>query len=233
MWWLILGAAAAVILLLLIILLFSKLTVYFNFYHGQDNDHISIKFRAWLGLIRYNIQVPLIKIDDDSPSIVVEEKVEAGREEEKKQEDRKKFTPEDFLNSIKDAEELIRNVFGLHTIIRRFLKKVAIRDIEWHTLAGIGDAAHTAVLAGIIWSAKGSLVGILSHYMRMRDMPVLSVTPHFQAAVSQTRFSCMFQFRIGQAMLAGIKLIKYWKGGMPDFRTKPLSVLSDNKTKSV
>ncbi|MGD6841026.1 DUF2953 domain-containing protein [Bacillus infantis] len=233
MWWVILGAAAAVILLLLIILLFSKLTVFFNFYHGQDNDHISIKFRAWFGLIRYNIQVPLIKIDDNSPSIVVEEKLEAGQKEEKKQEDRKKFTPEDFLDSLKDAEELIRHVFGLHIIIRRFLKKVAIRDIEWHTLAGIGDAAHTAVLAGVIWSAKGSLIGFLSHYMRMRDMPVLSVTPHFQAAVSQTRFSCMFQFRIGQAMLAGIKLIKYWKGGMPDFRTKPLSVLSDNKTKSV
>ncbi|MEN8701306.1 DUF2953 domain-containing protein [Bacillus infantis] len=233
MWWVILGAAAAVILLLLIILLFSKLTVFFNFYHGQDNDHISIKFRAWFGLIRYNIQVPLIKIDDDSPSIVVEEKVEAGQKEEKKQEDRKKFTPEDFLDSLKDAEELIRHVFGLHTIIRRFFRKVAIRDIEWHTLAGIGDAAHTAVLAGIIWSAKGSMIGLLSHYMRMREMPVLSVTPHFQAAVSQTRFSCMFQFRIGQAMLAGIKLIKYWKGGMPDFRTKPLSVLSDNKTKSV
>jgi hypothetical protein len=233
MWWVILGAAAAIILLLLIILLLSKLTVLFSFYHGQDNDHVSIKFRAWFGLIRYNIQVPLIKIDDDSPSLVVEEKVEAGPKEEKKQEDRKKFTPEDFLDGLKDAEELIRHVFGLHSIIRGFLRKVAVRRIEWHTLAGIGDAAHTAVLAGAIWSAKGGLIGILSHYMRMMDMPILSVTPHFQAAVSQTRFSCMFQFRIGQAMLAGIKLIKYWKGGMPDFRTKPLSVLSDNKTKSV
>jgi hypothetical protein len=233
MWWLILAAAAAVILLLLIIFIFSKLTVFFNFYHGQDNDHVSIKFRVWFGLIRYNIQVPLIKIDDDSPSLVVEEKVESGPKEEKKQEDRKKITPDAFLDSLKDAEELVRHIFGLHSIIRRFLRKVAVRDIEWHTLAGIGDAAHTAVLAGAIWSVKGGLIGILSHYMKLKDMPNLSVTPHFQAAVSQTRFSCMFQFRIGQAMLAGIKLIKYWKGGMPDFRTKPLSVLSDNKTKSV
>jgi hypothetical protein len=43
----------------------------------------------------------------------------------------------------------------------------------------------------------------------------------------------MIQFRIGQAMLAGLKLIKFWKGGRPDFKTKPLSVLSEKKPKSL
>ncbi len=48
-------------------------------------------------------------------------------------------------------------------------------------------------------------------------MPNLSVTPHFQFAILQTQLTCIFQFRIGHAILAGLKLIKFWKGGRPQF----------------
>jgi hypothetical protein len=65
----------------------------------------------------------------------------------------------------------------------------------------------------------------------MKVMPNLSVTPHFQAAVIQSRLSCIFQFRIGHAILAGLKLIKFWKGGKP--RLKRKSDYPDEKTKSV
>jgi hypothetical protein len=62
-------------------------------------------------------------------------------------------------------------------------------------------------------------------------MPQLTVTPHFQAAVIHTELTCMFQFRIGHAILAGLKLIKFWKGGKP--RLKRKSDFQEEKTKSV
>ena len=57
-------------------------------------------------------------------------------------------------------------------------------------------------------------------------MPNISVQPQFQMAISQTSFKCMLQFRIGHAIIAGIKLLKFWKGGRPHFKSKSLSGLS-------
>ena len=87
--------------------------------------------------------------------------------------------------------------------------------------------------AGALWTAKGSLVGFISSFMRLKKMPVLTVTPDFQAAVAETSIKCMFRFRIGNAIFAVIKLYKLWKGGKAYFRTKPLSIFSKEKTKTV
>ncbi|MEW8986888.1 MAG: DUF2953 domain-containing protein, partial [Bacillus sp. (in: firmicutes)] len=134
---------------------------------------------------------------------------------------------------IKDLETLIKHVVSMHKIIRNFLRKVSINDIQWHSVVGVGDAATTGTLTGALWSVKGSLLGLLSLYMRIKEMPKLSISPSFLRPVSETHFQCMIQFRIGYAMLAGIKLVKYWKGGRPKFQSNHLKIFSKDKSKSV
>lgn len=207
--------------------------MFIHFYHGQDDDHLRIKFKALFGLIQYKLEIPVIQIDNDSPTVVVKTKKEPGAKEQVKDEETSKYTPKEILNSFKDYETLIKHVVGLHRIVRKFLKKVTITDIKWDSVIGVGDAAYTGMITGACWAAKGSLIGVLSNYMRMRNLPHITVTPHFQMPISQTTFTCMIQFRIGHAMLAGIKLIKFWKGGRPNFKTKPLSTLSNEKSKSI
>jgi hypothetical protein len=87
-------------------------------------------------------------------------------------------------------------------------------------MIGIGDAVYTGVAAGALWSIKGSIIGLLSNYLRMKEMPKLMVQPNFQQMITSTDLSCMFQFRIGYAILAGLKLVKWWKGGLPHFKEK-------------
>ncbi|HYK72697.1 MAG TPA: DUF2953 domain-containing protein [Pseudoneobacillus sp.] len=222
--WLII--ALIILLILIITIIWTKLTIILDFYHGNDNDHLKLEFKIWFGLIKYKKDIPLIKIDDDSPSIVYEEKTKMGKEEKTSKEDIKQITENDILRSLRDAKRLLKHVVKLHAIIRHFLTKVKVKKLEWHSVIGFGDAAHTGMLTGAVWAIKGSMVGIISHYMKLIDMPRMTVTPYFQQTVTQTRFRCMFQFRIGQAMLAGIKLIKFWKGGRPHFESKSLSVLS-------
>jgi hypothetical protein len=220
-------------LLLIIVIVMTKISIHFQYYHARDNDHLKLKFRAWFGLIRYTLDVPLIKIDDDSPTIVVKEKVQKGAQEKQIQEDTKQYSADDLQNGINDWKKLLTHVFKLHKIIRMFLKKVSIKNLEWHSVIGIGDAAHTGMITGALWAAKGSLIGLISHYILLKEMPKIIITPHFQQVVSQTRLTCIIQFRVGHAMLAGVKLVKFWKGGLPHFKTKPLSVLSQDKTNQV
>ena len=105
--------------------------------------------------------------------------------------------------------------------------------MEWHSVIGVGNAALTGTLTGALWSVKGGVLGVISNYMRLKDMPNLSITPSFQKAYSQTQLSCMIQFRIGYAMVAGLKLVKFWKGGKPKFKTKPLSFISKDKSNTL
>ncbi|MBS4191626.1 DUF2953 domain-containing protein [Bacillus sp. FJAT-49705] len=222
--------ALLILILLFIILIITKLKILLHYTHINDNDHLKIEFKAWFGLIKYKIEMPLIKIDEDSPTIVVKQK--KGKESDSIK-DTKQYSANYMLDSMHDMRELLHIVVSLNRIIKKFLRKVTIHTLEWHTTIGIGDAAYTGMLTGAFWAVKGSIVGVVSHFMRLKSFPDITITPQFQVAVSQTTISCMIYFRIGHAMFAGIKLMKYWKGGRARFRTKPLAALSNNKTKSV
>jgi hypothetical protein len=220
-----------IIILLFLLIIFSKLTIHLNYYHHNDNDELTVQFRIWLGLIRYTINVPLIKIDDNSPSIVVKGNTQMGDSFKNESSIETQVKKDDIISKINGANELLKHVVNLNLIVSKFLKRIIIKHFEWHTLVGVGDAAHTGIITGALWTLKGSLIGMLSNFFRLKEMPVLSVTPHFQLAIIQTRITCIFQFRIGYAILAGLKLIKFWKGGRPNLKMN--SDYSKEKTKTV
>ena len=223
-----------IFLLLIGILIVTKVKVLINIHHSQDDDHIKLKFSAWLGLLRYTINVPLIKIDEHSPSIVVKEEGQSNIPNDKKTKKTKKFSTEEILKSFEDTKTIIEHVVGLHKIVRKFLNTITITKLNWHTIFGIGDAAHTGILVGVGWSLKGSLLGVISHYMKLETKPIISITPAFQSLFSDTKLECMIHFRLGHAMLAGIRLVKFWRGGKPIFKTAPLSKLPGvNSDKSI
>lgn len=212
-------------LLLLVLLCFLKLTIHIRYYHKKDNDDLKIEVRALFGLIKYKKTIPLIKIDNDSPTLVMEEETEIKGKKDTTEET-KQYSPSDLLNFLSNSKELLNHVVQFHRIVRSFLAKLTIRNIEWSSIVGLGDAAHTGMVSGAIWAVKGSIIGIISNYMKLLDMPKINIYPHFQGVASETLFSCMIQFRIGHAMMAGIKLVKYWKDGFPKYKTNETSIPS-------
>ncbi|WP_243386046.1 DUF2953 domain-containing protein [Bacillus kexueae] len=219
-----------VIVVGIIILLFtSKLKITFDFLHDGDNDHIKIKFRTLIGLVRYTIDIPLIKVDKENQSIVLKEKKGAGSEGKQQSKDRTKISPQDILDSLHDVNELARHVIGLHAIVRQFMRKVQIKRFEWHTHFGVGDAAHTGMLIGVAWSLKGLVLQCLTRYMKLTDSPRITVTPDFYRMVSNTSLQCMISFRLGHAILAGLRFIKHWVGGKPTLRKRSIPLLTKNE----
>ncbi len=231
-WWVwTLLILAALLLLLLVIIFITKLTITVSLYHGNDNDHFKVMLRAWYGILKYTIDIPMVKVDDDGPNVVLEEKKKAGDagSYSKEKEEKKKVTPSEFMNSLKDTKTLLVHVRSLHRIIRHFMKKVKMDDVIWHTKIGTGDAAATGSFTGAIWGLKGSIISLMSGYIRLQSMPDLQVVPDFQQAIIQTRFSCIIQFRIGNAILVGFKILRFWRGGRAAFKTRPLSTISGEK----
>lgn len=226
--WLVL--AIIILLSLFILFLCTKLTIFVYYYHHKDDDHITIEFRAWFGLIRYRKVIPLIKVSDQTAGIIVKEKSDKGQNQREENNERN-FTATEVLNSLKNYREILEHVIHLNKIMRRFCKKVAIKQFEWHSVIGVGDAAHTGTASGILWAVKGSIIGLLSHYLSMKTIPKITVQPRFQQIITQTNLSCMIQFRIGHAIVAGLKIVKLWKGGKPLLRTN--TITSNVKPKSI
>jgi hypothetical protein len=74
-------------------------------------------------------------------------------------------------------------------------------------------------------------MGLLSEYFSFKEMPQIMVHPNFNQMMTSTDLSCMFQFRTGHAMLAGLKLVKFWKGGKPSL--KSTTIVNNEKSKSL
>jgi hypothetical protein len=224
--------ALIIIILFILLIIFSKLTIRLNYFHHNDNDELKIQFRIWFGLIRYTMNVPLIKIDDNSPSIVIKGNTQMGDTSENEPPTiEEQITKDSIVSQLTNAKEIMQHVVNMNVIVSKFIKRIVIKHFEWHSLVGVGDAAHTGIITGALWTLKGSVVGMLSNFLRLKEMPVLSVTPHFQMAIIQTRITCIIQFRIGYAILAGLKLIKFWKGGRPNLKMD--TAYSKEKTKTV
>ncbi|NRG44756.1 DUF2953 domain-containing protein [Bacillus sp. CRN 9] len=218
-----------ILLILLIIIAFSKLHVTLHYFHQAKQHHLQLQFKLWK-FIKYKVDIPLIELSEEKPAVKFTEKSSSigGMSDEKTEE----FTADDLLNSIKNMNEVITHVASFYHIVRHFLSKITIKQLRWHTIVGVGDAALTGMLTGAFWAVKGSILGVISHYMKLRTSPDIVIAPQFQFAVTQTSFICIFHFRIGHAMLAGIKLIKFWKGGKAHFKSMHLSVLSNDKSKT-
>jgi hypothetical protein len=221
-----------IILAILFLIIISKLKVLVQINHSPKNQDIKIRLSTWFGLFRYTIHIPLLKLDDDSPSVVVKHEEKSNLKKENVKDKKKKFTPKEIIQAIQDAGSILEHVVNFHKIIKKFLQKVSITKIEWDTVFGIGDAAQTGIFVGVGWSVKGCILGIVSQYMNLKAQPKISITPLFQQLYSETKIECIFHFRVGNAMLAGIRLVKYWKGGLPKFKSSPLSMLSGSNSKN-
>ncbi|WP_078555495.1 DUF2953 domain-containing protein [Bacillus alkalicellulosilyticus] len=200
-------AALVLLLIFFLILVVTKITIHITYYHHGVDDELVVRMQAWK-IITYTMKLPLIKIDDDSASVIVEEEHGVGEADSKK---KLKITPEYLVEKFRQLKEFLQHIVGFHKIVRKFLRKVSVRDIKWNSQIGIHDAALTGFLSGMIWSVKGGIIGIISNYFRLLEKPKLSITPNFQRKVTRTDFSCIISFRLGHAIIAGLLIVRHWK----------------------
>ncbi|MFC0298784.1 DUF2953 domain-containing protein [Geobacillus jurassicus] len=222
-------AVIATVVLLLLLVAWMKVSVTVVFRHMKDDDECKIVVRTLFGLLRYTVRIPLIKLDMDSdaPGVAFLQKkgVEGTRGKEEK---KGKLTVKKIADLFRELKRFLEQVVDLHEIMKQFYRHVTIMQWEWKTTIGTGDAASTGLLAGLGWSLKYMIIGAASRYMNMKTTPVVAIVPAYDRAASETAFLCMIQFRIGHAMVAGLRVIKHWRGRRLPKR-KPLAAKQANE----
>ncbi len=217
--WMILWTALILFILFFSMLVFVTIRIKIMYKHDEDDDLLEI--RLYLAFIKvYTYKAPLIKIDEETAAIVLKEKHKSTTHKKKRQ----IITVQKMIKNIESFRDMLQKIFDFYGIMRRFLAKVSISDFKWHTEIGVGEAAHSAQLAGFIWGLKGSCIGFLSRYVKIKQLPSLNVQPDFQHLRSRIFLSCMISFRAGHAIIAGFMLLKQWKR-----KPKAMKVHSMNK----
>ena len=219
----------AILIAVLLLLIFTKIRVHFSYKRVQKDDLIHMKMTAWFGLLHYTLKIPVIKKDDESASLIVEK--ETGMKNEPKKESTEKVTTDELLNALSDMRTLLHHIVGLHRIIRNFLGEIQVKEFGWHSVVGTKNAAQTGILTGNCWALKGTIIGLLTTYLNFRVMPTYTITPDFYRKQVKTSITCILEFRIGQAILTGIKLLRYWKGGKVSFKSKTLAKFTGDSNK--
>ncbi|WLD92376.1 DUF2953 domain-containing protein [Alkalihalobacillus sp. AL-G] len=218
MYW-ILGIALF-LLVIFIIVLISKVRVSVLYAHELGRDNVLIKAQFMKGLIRYSWQLPLDQSESDEKEVHLPVKTNKGILNQDKNSDQDVTVEADtLLHKIEDAKGLIDSVYNLGKIVRRFFKKVSVEKFIWESKIGTGDAASTGLFSGLFWTMKTSTVGFLSFTTTFVAPPTIEVLPFFQEKILNTRFVCIFSFRLGQVIFAAFQVVKNWKGRERHVRT--------------
>lgn len=99
------------------------------------------------------------------------------------------------------------HVHHLHQWSRDVLRRFHVERLSWHTAIGTGDAAETGVLTGLAWGVKSTVVGVAGAYVQWERPPQIRVDPVFHEPRLETDLQCIVRFRIGHAIVAGIRLL--------------------------
>ncbi|WP_042345343.1 DUF2953 domain-containing protein [Bacillus massiliigorillae] len=219
-----------ILIVLLICILLSKITIRVHYYHGNDNDQLKVIIKALFGIVSKKIDVPVIKVQKDSTSVVIKERTESNTNKEK---EKKRINIEDIMNSFHDTREMIQHVKDAYPILKKFFKKVGVHQFQWQSAIGTKDAALTAKITGVIWGIKGIVQACVYKYLSVQCQPSYQVTPYFNRGLSATEFRCILSVRIGYAILTAFKLIRHWRGGKLHLKSSTFQKQNNQTNKTV
>ncbi|MEB3102774.1 DUF2953 domain-containing protein [Ferviditalea candida] len=216
MYWIV---SLGLLAVLIVLIWMSRITIKLFFSREQDNDRLYADFRGLFGLARFRFEVPAIRFKNLQKGVRLQNESawHAGKETMSEEKGKQRINREKIIRYYREFKMLADHVFDLHGWIKDVLVKVKCTSLRWQTFIGLEDAADTAVTAGLIWGLKASILGFASKYFCMKETPEFAVIPQFTQFRFSTELQCIFEFRLGVAIQAGLILlvrIMKVKGGL-------------------
>ncbi|MHB8062964.1 MAG: DUF2953 domain-containing protein [Ruminiclostridium sp.] len=123
------------------------------------------------------------------------------------------------VRKVKDIKQIRVNLLILHKF---FKKNLILKDFKLFVKEGTGDACHTAILYGVIWSLTGLIPKIIFTEYKVKNKEI-KIEADFKQKVWKVNFDCIFSLKIVNIIFMCIELIRYYlknrKGGDADVRS--------------
>lgn len=196
-------------LFLVICLLPIQIVIHYE--RNSEKDHVEIRFSTLFGLIRYSVEFPIVNLvmtSNKQVQIQAKAKSDVG-DKTRKQRPWVTLAVEQIRKVFEIQQSMVEKLHNFMPHLRNLSKTFHIQQLKWETELGIGDAALTGTAAGLAWSVKGTVIGMLSHIFTLQTQPMMRVIPAFHQTIFATRVDCIIRFWLGQAIFEGIKMVIY------------------------
>ncbi len=192
-----------------IVLLRLRIKASVEYLRNENDDNLSISFYTMKGIFRYKYEVPMVDIGISGLKFRLVK--EQGGNGEPIGVRREKMKPtgifEKYAMIRKYCQENndficdLRNYLGKRLIMYQFSLKVE---------EGTGNASHTGIICGLLWSVSGIITSFLSNNFKNYEKFV-SIKPNFNKSVFNVDLKCIFRMRIAHiiVLLAKIYLNGY------------------------
>lgn len=197
------------IFLILTLIWFSSVRIGIFYKREQENDLIKVEVGLLNGLIPIRKEIPALNFKEEG--IQLKERTKSKKKTTNKE--KKRITYAEIKEYRKQFNQWVDQVVYFHRILKNFLAKIKVKKLSWWSRIGTGDAAETGILSGLVWGIKSGLITVIRHFLQMKKEPEIIIEPSFMQACLHTQFECIVQFRLGDAILAGIKFMINWKKG--------------------
>ena len=136
------------------------------------------------------------------------------RDKSKKNKERPKKISKKFdVNQLKE---------GVWLLIKLFFKSIILKKFKLYVREGTGDAYHTALLYGLLWTLTGFIPGRLFNNFDVEEKEI-RIDPDFEEKVWKLEFDCIFSLKIVNIITIVKEIIKLRlknrKGGGADVRS--------------
>ena len=105
-------------------------------------------------------------------------------------------------NDVKDIVEIVLDYAG---------DKVEFSDIYIRSRFGTGDAAHTGMICGAIWTLIGNVYAFLCRFLNL-EFPEVDLVPAFNEKVFEIEGEGIIRIRLVHIIMCGFKFIHLRKG---------------------
>lgn len=192
------------------LLFLGRIYIEITYKRNKENDYISITVYSLRKLLHYTMQVPMIRILEDSEDIQLQAAVQTVKNYKNTNPNKE----ERFLNKteklVKAKPRKIKHILKkFHhyakmycAFIEKILKLVVCEKFYCKTKYGSEDAALTGIFVGLLWAFKSLLVNRLKRKVFTIKELDIEVNPIFGYNQLEVDFQCIFSIKLGNVIKA-------------------------------
>lgn len=196
-----------VILFAIFLIIISSVNIDLKAFKNNKDNKLIIKIKLLYGLVKLKKELGSFKITKKSKKIdgVNDEDIEVKMKSDSWT---KHDGYTDFVNIRKRVEEGIRISKKYKSVITYSIEKINFNTIFWKTEFGFEDAAVTGIATGIANIFMSNLFVIFNNVKNKPKNIHFKIIPDFKKQVLDTYIHCIFTFKIGYIIIAGLKYLR-------------------------
>jgi len=177
-----------------------------EYVRNESDDNLVISFYSMKGVFKYKYEIPLVDVGQRGVRFKLVK--ELGKKEKKVGESREKLKLTEFFDKYINISRYYENNNELICDIRNYLQnRLVLAEFNLHIREGTGNACHTGLISGILWSLAGTVTSFLSNNFRTLKKCV-SIIPCFDTRVFTVDFLCIFRVKLVHIIVVLIKILK-------------------------